>query len=72
MPFCQRLETGRFVWPSPADGKVTITPPQLVMLLEGIRRKRRETQGAVPYDAGVANHIGPRHARVAARLPATG
>jgi len=34
--FAKRLEKGRFVWPSPADGKVTITPAQLGMLLEGI------------------------------------
>jgi transposase len=26
----------RFVWPSPADGKVSVTPAQLSMLLEGI------------------------------------
>ena len=32
----KRLEKGRFVWPSPADGKVVITPAQLGMLLEGI------------------------------------
>ena len=34
--FSKRLERGRFVWPSPADGKVTVTPAQLAMLLEGI------------------------------------
>lgn len=34
--FAKRLERGRFVWPSPADGTVTITPAQLGMLLEGI------------------------------------
>jgi transposase len=34
--FAKRLEKGRFVWPSVADGKVTITPAQLGMLLEGI------------------------------------
>ena len=34
--FSKRLERGRFVWPSPADGKVVITPAQLGMLLEGI------------------------------------
>ena len=34
--FAKRLEKGRFVWPSPADGKVVITPAQLAMLLEGI------------------------------------
>jgi len=34
--FAKRLEKGRFVWPSPADGKVAISPAQLGMLLEGI------------------------------------
>jgi transposase len=34
--FAKRLEKGRFVWPSPADGRVAITPAQLAMLLEGI------------------------------------
>src|SRR6516165_4225403 len=34
--FAKRLEKGRFVWPSPADGKVVITSAQRGMLLEGI------------------------------------
>jgi transposase len=34
--FSKRLERGRFVWPSPADGKVCVTAAQLAMLLEGI------------------------------------
>ncbi|PSR15144.1 IS66 family insertion sequence hypothetical protein [filamentous cyanobacterium CCP3] len=34
--FAKRLERGRFVWPSPADGKVVVTSAQLAMLLEGI------------------------------------
>ena len=34
--FTKRLERGRFVWPSPAGGKVSVTPAQLSMLLEGI------------------------------------
>ena len=34
--FSKRLERGRFVWPSPADGKVSVTAAQLAMLLEGI------------------------------------
>ena len=38
--FSKRLEKGRFVWPSPATisegGKVSVTPTQLAMLLEGI------------------------------------
>jgi transposase len=34
--FSKRLERGRFVWPSPVDGKVSVTSAQLAMLLEGI------------------------------------
>lgn len=34
--YSKRLERGRFVWPSPADGRVSVTPAQLAMLLEGI------------------------------------
>jgi len=34
--FSKRLERGRYVWPSPADGKLSVTPAQLAMLLEGI------------------------------------
>jgi transposase len=32
--FAKRLERGRFIWPSPADGTVTITPAQLGYLLD--------------------------------------
>ena len=34
--FAKRPERGRFIWPSAADGAVTITPAQLGYLLEGI------------------------------------
>src|ERR1700746_1415039 len=34
--YAKRLERGRFLWPSSADGIVTITPAQLGYLLEGI------------------------------------
>ena len=34
--FSKRLERGRFLWPSPAEGSVTIMPAQLGYLLEGI------------------------------------
>ena len=34
--FAKRLERGCFLWPSAADGVVTITPAQLGYLLEGI------------------------------------
>jgi transposase len=34
--FAKRLEKGRFIWPSPADGVAYLTAAQLAMLLEGI------------------------------------
>ena len=34
--YAKRLERGRFIWPSPADGAVAITPGQLAYMLEGI------------------------------------
>ena len=34
--FSKRLERGRFIWPSPADGVVAISAAQLGYLLEGI------------------------------------
>ena len=37
--FAKRLERGRFIWPSPADGTVAITPAQLGYLLEGIDQR---------------------------------
>ena len=32
--FAKRLEKGRFVWPSPANGVVQLTPAQLSMLFD--------------------------------------
>lgn len=59
----KRLEEGRFVWPQATSGVVSLTPAMLSMLLEGIDWVRRITDGRqrvkVPYDEGVANHIGP-------------
>lgn len=34
--YAKRLERGRFIWPSPADGVIVISPGQLGYLLEGI------------------------------------
>ena len=34
--YAKRLERGRFIWPSPADGLVAIRPAQLGYMLEGI------------------------------------
>ncbi|MBX9912155.1 MAG: IS66 family insertion sequence element accessory protein TnpB, partial [Beijerinckiaceae bacterium] len=33
--YVRRLEKGRFLWPSPADGVVAITPAQMGYLLSG-------------------------------------
>jgi transposase len=42
--FTKRLERGRFLWPSMADGAVTISAAQLSYLLSGIDwRMTRET-----------------------------
>lgn len=34
--FTKRLERGRFVWPAAKEGKISLSPSQLSMLLEGI------------------------------------
>jgi len=34
--YAKRLEKGRFIWPSPADGVVAISPAQLAYMLDGI------------------------------------
>ena len=41
--FSKKLERGRFIWPSPTDGVVTITPAQLGYLLEGIDWRMPQT-----------------------------
>jgi transposase len=43
--FSKRLERGRFIWPTPKDGAVSITPAQLGYMLEGIDwRAPRKTE----------------------------
>jgi transposase len=41
--YAKRLERGRFIWPSPADGSVAISGSQLAYMLDGIdwRNPRR-------------------------------
>jgi transposase len=34
--YAKRLERGRFLWPSPADGIVAISAAQLAYMLDGI------------------------------------
>jgi transposase len=48
--FAKRLERGRFIWPSPSDGTVTITPAQLGYLLGIDRWMPQQTWG--PQAAG--------------------
>lgn len=49
--YAKRLEGGRFIWPTPADGVVAITAAQLGYMLEGIdwrhpqRTRRPERAG---------------------------
>jgi hypothetical protein len=56
--FAKRLERGRFIWPSSADGMVTITPAQLGYLLEGIIGGCRNRLGGhrLRVDCGIVNH----------------
>jgi transposase len=39
--YAKRLERGRFIWPSPADGTVAITAAQLAYMLYGIDWRNR-------------------------------
>jgi transposase len=42
--YAKRLEKGRFLWPSPADGTVAISPAQMAYMLDGIDwRSPRQT-----------------------------
>jgi len=34
--YAKRLEKGRFIWPSPADGVVGLSAAQLTYMLDGI------------------------------------
>jgi|GEM_PF-106936 len=34
--YVRRIERGRFLWPSPADGSIAITPAQMAYLLSGV------------------------------------
>jgi transposase len=42
--YAKRLERGKFIWPSPADGTVAISAAQMAYMLEGIDwRNPRQT-----------------------------
>ena len=65
--FAKRLERGRFIWPSPADGAVAITPAQLGYLLEGIDW-RHPAKNVAPASGGLIARF-ERRMIVAAREP---
>ena len=48
--YAKRLERGRFLWPSPADGTVAISAAQLAYMLDGI--DWRQPAPYVPPGAG--------------------
>src|SRR6266446_5908312 len=62
----KRLERGRFIWPLPADGTVTITPAQLGYLLEGIdwRMPQRTWRPQGAGHGGSARHCGGERSEV--------
>ena len=69
--YAKRLERGRFIWPSPADGVVPISAAQLGYMLEGIDWVRRETgkrqEVKVHHGEGVAIHTDPEFMRERSR-----
>jgi len=54
--YAKRLERGKFIWPSPADGVVRISAGQLGYMLEGIDW-RNPQQTWRPLVAGLAEKI---------------
>jgi len=73
--FAKRLERGRFILPSPADGVVTITPAQLGYLLKGIdwRMPRRTWRPqAAGWARGFLAHPAGRTSRPAADVLQSG
>lgn len=45
--FYKRLEKGRFRWPDPRDGTISITRRQLVWLLEGLSIEQKQAHRPV-------------------------
>ena len=53
--YAKRLERGRFIWPSPADGVVAITAAQLGYMLEGIDWRNPHGRGGRRWPADGIN-----------------
>jgi transposase len=56
--FAKRLERGRFIWPTPTEGVVTITPAQLGYCLKASTGGCRNRRGGhrPRADCGIVNH----------------
>ena len=56
--YSKRLESGRFIWPSPAEGAVAISAAQLAYMLDGIDwRNPRHTFRPQRAGRTVASHL---------------
>jgi transposase len=53
--YAKRLEHGRFLWPSPADGTLAISAAQLAYMLDGIDWRK-----SAPHVSPDARRIGQR------------
>ena len=58
--FAKRLERGRFIWPSSADGVVTISSAQLGYLIEGIDWRMPQHTWR-PQAAGLSRYCESQH-----------
>ncbi|WP_374120305.1 IS66 family insertion sequence element accessory protein TnpB [Mesorhizobium onobrychidis] len=54
--YAKRLEKGRFLWPSPADGTVSISPAQLAST-GGCRKKPASELGGMSKIVGMEERI---------------
>ncbi len=65
--FAKRLERGRFLWPSVADGVVTISSAQLGYLLSGIDWRHLRGSSWFPLKRRISRAIAPARAPEPAR-----
>jgi transposase len=55
--FTKRLERGRFLWPSPAEGVVTISSAQFGYLLSGIDWRHPQETAAIQMPMSCGDRI---------------
>jgi transposase len=67
--FVKRLEHGRFIWPSPADGVVTISPAQLgYRHRQLVGRRSRKVGRCRPYAAAATPVISAQSSNALVRM----